>query len=150
MASAAWTTACNPDPHTRLIVSAGTSTGTPALSAACRATFIPAPAWSTHPMSTSSSSAGFTFARAIASRIASAPRSTAERSLNAPPNEPIGVRHALTSTALTSLGKGSHLIHNDEISARRGLNTFNGRIRRDLEEHQTGSGDVDHGHLRDD
>src|SRR5262249_43235721 len=44
IASTACTTACIPDPHTRFAVSPGTSTGSPALSAACRATFMPAPA----------------------------------------------------------------------------------------------------------
>src|SRR5262245_39692965 len=99
----ACTTACSPDPHTRLTVSPGTSTGTPALSAACRATFMPAPAWSTQPITTSPMSAAFTSARAIASRIATAPRSAADRSLNTPPNAPIGVRHALTITVSKSL-----------------------------------------------
>src|SRR5690349_16211914 len=56
MASTAWTTACRPEPHTRLTVSPGTSFGSPALSAACRATFMPAPACSTQPRMTTSTS----------------------------------------------------------------------------------------------
>src|SRR3954462_1851703 len=94
-------TACKPDPHTRLIVSAGTSTGTPALSDACRATFMPAPACSTQPMITSPMSIALIAARLIASRMATAPRSTADRSLNTPPNEPMGVRQAERITALS-------------------------------------------------
>src|SRR6185295_16617631 len=38
-------------------------------------------------------------ARAMASRMTTAPRSAAERSFKAPPNDPIGVRHALRMTA---------------------------------------------------
>ena len=42
---------------------------------------------------------GVTRARDMASRITAAARSTAETSFNAPPNDPIGVRHALRMTA---------------------------------------------------
>ena len=42
-------------------------------------------------------------ARAIASRTTMAPRSAALTSFNAPPNAPIGVRHALRITASKSL-----------------------------------------------
>ncbi len=69
MASAACITAASPEPHTRFTVSAGTVAGSPAPSAACRATFMPAPACSTHPMTTSSMRSTPTCARAIASRI---------------------------------------------------------------------------------
>ena len=47
-------------------------------------------------MTTSPTSFASTPARATASRIAIAPRSLAERSLNWPPNDPIGVRQALS------------------------------------------------------
>src|SRR6476620_10350355 len=50
-------------------------------------------------MITSPMSFASTPARAIASRMTTAPRSTADTSLNTPPNEPIGVRHALKMTA---------------------------------------------------
>src|SRR5436190_5588299 len=103
MASTACTTAWSPDPQTRLTVSPGTLTGRPAFSPACRATFIPAPACRTHPITASPTSSGFTPVRAIASRITIAPRSTAPRSLNAPPNAPIGVRHAPATTTSKSL-----------------------------------------------
>ena len=44
--------ACAPEPHTRLTVIAGTSTGTPPPIAACRAGFILLPAWITLPIAT--------------------------------------------------------------------------------------------------
>src|SRR2546422_7043418 len=44
--------ACAPEPQTRLTVIAGTATGTPPLSAACRAGFIRLPAWTTLPITT--------------------------------------------------------------------------------------------------
>src|SRR5262249_45869543 len=136
-------------PHTRLMVSAGTPTGRPALSAACLATFIPTPACSTHPISTSSMSAGDTFARAIASRIATAPRSTADKSLSAPPNDPIGVRHALTRSASTSLGKGPYLIQNNELRSSSRLDALDGRVRGDFAKDQTGRRHLDDRHLCD-
>ena len=54
-------------------------------------------------MTTSATSAGFTLARAIASRMTTAARSTADTSLNTPPKDPIGVRQALRMTASSSL-----------------------------------------------
>src|SRR4051812_4909051 len=65
---------------------------------------MPAPACSTHPMITSPISAGSIPARAIASRITTAARSTADTSLNTPPNDPIGVRQALSITASSTAG----------------------------------------------
>ena len=59
------------DAHTLLIVSAGTSFGMPAPTAACRAGACPAPAWSTWPMITYSTSPGSTATRSSAARIAS-------------------------------------------------------------------------------
>src|SRR5258708_22986615 len=44
--------ACAPEPQTRLTVIAGTATGTPPLSAACRAGFMRLPAWMTLPITT--------------------------------------------------------------------------------------------------
>src|ERR1700730_16981482 len=54
-------------------------------------------------MITSPISAGEMDARSMAPRIATAPRSTADTSLNAPPNAPIGVRHALRMTGASAL-----------------------------------------------
>src|SRR5215510_814299 len=132
------------------MVSAGISTGKPALSAACRATFMPTPACSTHPINTSSTSAGETLARANASRIATAPRSAADRSLSAPANDPMGVRHALTSSASMSLGKSPHLIQDDQIGAGGRLDPLHRRIRCNLAEYQPPRRDLDHCHLSDD
>ncbi len=56
MACAASITALRPEPQTLLTVKAATETGSPALSAACRAGFCPTPACSTLPMITSSTS----------------------------------------------------------------------------------------------
>src|SRR6185369_3772639 len=148
--STAWITDCSPDPQTRVTVSAGTSTGTPALIAACRATFIPTPAWSTHPITTSSRSPADTFARSSACRMTTAPRSAAERSFSAPPNDPIGVRHALTSTASMSLAKGPHLVRNDEFHAGCRLHALSCRARGDLPEDKSLRRDFDDGHLGDD
>src|SRR4051794_8158716 len=83
-----------PDPHTMLIVSAATVSGSPPWSAACRAGFCPMPAETTFPMMHSSTCCGSTPARATASRTTNAPRSGAEKSLSAPRNFPVGVRTA--------------------------------------------------------
>ena len=52
MSCAASAIASSPDRHTLLIVIDGTDIGMPAATAACRAGFCPAPAWSTWPMIT--------------------------------------------------------------------------------------------------
>ena len=80
-------------------VSAGTSTGTPALMAAWRATFMPAPACSTQPRITSSRRRPQP--RPERSPRAPPPPRGPRRSVSrsAPPNVPIGVRQALTITA---------------------------------------------------
>src|SRR6186997_3012970 len=150
MASTAWTTACSPDPQTRFTVSPGISLGSPALSAACRATFIPAPAWSTQPSTTSPTSAFATPARVIASRMTTAPRSAADTSFRAPPNDPIGVRQALRMTASKSLFKSPYLVGNDEGRAGCRLHEFDGRVGRNLAKDQPVGGHLDHSKLRDD
>src|SRR5436190_18762449 len=64
---AASTIVCNPDEQNRFSVLAGTETGQPARIAICRAIFQPvAPSGSAHPIKTSSTSAGSSFARSIA------------------------------------------------------------------------------------
>ena len=75
---------------------AGHLWGSPALSAACRATFMPGAGLQHAPHDHVAHVLGLTPARAIASRITTAPRSAAVKSLSAPPNDPIGVRQALT------------------------------------------------------
>src|SRR5215813_142389 len=82
--------------------------------------------------------------------MTSAPRSGAERSFSAPPNDPIGVRHALTSTASMSLAKSPHSLRNDEFHACCRLHTLNRGIRRDLPEHKSLWRDFDDGHFGDD
>jgi hypothetical protein len=85
--------------QTLLIVSAGTSTGSPAPTAACLAGAWPAPPWSTCPIVTYSTSSSGTPARSSAARIATAPSWGASWSLSAPPSFPKGVLTAETITA---------------------------------------------------
>src|SRR5688572_15480983 len=150
MASTAWTTACRPEPQTRFTVSPGTSTGIPAFRAACRATFIPAPACNTQPSTTSATSAGATFARTTASRTVTAPRSAADRSFRAPPNDPKGVRHALRMTTSKSLFKRPYLIGDDEIRSGGGFHRIKRHANGGLAQHQSSRRDVDDRHLGDD
>src|SRR4051812_35429555 len=149
IASTACATAWSPDPQTRLTVSAGTSIGRPALSAACRATFIPAPDCSTQPSTTSSTSRGSTPARATASRMTMAPRSTAERSFSAPPKDPMGVRQALRMTGYGS-GKCGDLRGHDQIGARCPPHAIESRVLGNLPEDETLRLHLDDGHLGDD
>src|SRR5580693_4944683 len=95
---AAETIACAPEPQTRLTVSAGVVTGSPAWTAACRAGFILVPACTTLPMTTVSTSSGRSFARATAAPIAVAPRLEAGTSLRLPPKVPIAVRTGSAKT----------------------------------------------------
>src|SRR5262245_39183828 len=95
---AAETMACAPEPQTRLTVSAGIVTGSPAWTAACRAGFIFVPAWTTLPMTTLSTSSGRSFARTTAAPIATEPRVGAGTSLSEPPKVPIAVRTGSAKT----------------------------------------------------
>src|SRR5213595_1344379 len=80
------TTACIPEPHSRFIVAAGISTGSPASRTAMRATFrLSSPAWLASPKKTSSMPAGSSALRWTASRTTSAARSSGRTSLSAPP-----------------------------------------------------------------
>src|SRR5664279_3316187 len=90
--------ACSPDRHTLLIVTAGTSSGIPPASAACRAGICPQPACSTCPMITYSTSAPGTPARSSAPRIAVPPRFVALTVDSAPLKRPIGVLAPATIT----------------------------------------------------
>src|SRR5512137_3121259 len=133
MACAASMTAFRPEPHTLLIVMAGTVTGSPALITACRAGFWPTPAASTWPMITSSTWSGLTPARASTSLMTMAPSSDAGTLASEPPNLPIAVRAAATMTALDiSLSSGllfdvatgrrlDHLVFRAAVLLRRGL-----------------------------
>src|SRR5215467_6449526 len=95
---AAETMACAPEPQTRLTVSAGVLTGSPAWTAACRAGFILLPAWTTLPMTTVSTSSGRSFARVTAAPMATEPRAEAVTSLSEPPKVPIAVRTGSAKT----------------------------------------------------
>jgi hypothetical protein len=79
------TMAWAPEPHTRLTVSAGTSTGSPAAMPAWRAGFMRAPAWITWPITSVWMRSGASPARRTVSRMATAPRSGAGRSFKLPP-----------------------------------------------------------------
>ena len=87
MTRAADPTASSPEPHRRLIVAPGTSTGNPASSAAIRATLrLSSPAWFAQPSTTSPSSDQSTRGlRAISALIGSAARSSVRTPANAPP-----------------------------------------------------------------
>src|SRR5262249_21355891 len=95
---AAETMACAPEPHTRLTVSAGPVTGSPAWTAACRAGFILVPACTTLPMTPVSTSSARIPARPTAAPIATAPRLGAGTSLRLPPKVPIAVRTGSAKT----------------------------------------------------
>src|SRR6187200_2718291 len=87
------------DAHTLLMVSEGTSTGSPAPTAACLAGACPTPPWSTWPIVTYSTSSSGTPARSSAARIAIAPSWGASYSFSPPPSFPNGVLTAETMTA---------------------------------------------------
>ena len=78
--------ACMPEPHSRLTVSPATSTGSPAISSAIRATSrLSSPAWFAQPRMTSSMLAGSTPVRSTSARMTSAARSSGRTLASAPP-----------------------------------------------------------------
>ena len=87
IARAALPTASSPEPHSRLIVGPGTSTGRPASSDAILATLrLSSPAWFVQPNHTSSTASQSTLAlRAMSALIGTAPRSSARTDDNEPP-----------------------------------------------------------------
>src|SRR6185312_2518188 len=91
-----------PDPHTLLTVVAPVLAGTPAASAAWRAGAWPRLAGSTHPISTSLTSAAATPDCSSAALIAVAPSVGVGTPVNWPRKEPMAVRLAPTMTTLTS------------------------------------------------
>src|SRR5215510_11869540 len=95
-------TAFNPEPHTLLMVVAGTVGATPPLIMAWRAGAWPSPPCATLPMKTSSGSSAFTPARSMAALMAKPPSSGALNDDSEPRNLPIGVRAPLTITASRS------------------------------------------------
>ncbi len=114
MRSAAMAMDCNPEAQNRLTVIAAVLTGRPARSVAMRAMFIPCSASGmAQPMMTSSTSFGSRpFARATASRIANAARSSGRIARSIPRGAfPIAVRTELTITAsrMAHLGRDGTL-----------------------------------------
>ena len=107
MSDSAKVSARIPEPQTRLIVSAGTSTPMPARRATWRAGFCPAPPCSTWPKIVLSTSAADMPARSIAARAATVPRSTAVCVASAPPSLPNGVR---APPRITARRDGSDII----------------------------------------
>ena len=89
--------AAAPEEQTLLTVVQSTSSGSPALSEACRAGACPRLAEHTLPMYTSPTADGGTPARSRAALMATAPRSVALRPLRPPMKLPSGVRAADTT-----------------------------------------------------
>ncbi len=85
-----------PEAQSRLTVSPGTEVGSPASSAAMRATLrLSSPAWLAHPKTTSSRRSGSMFEfRFINSSIVNAAKSSARMGERAPRYLPMGVRMA--------------------------------------------------------
>jgi hypothetical protein len=102
---AASITAFRPDPHTALIVSAGTELGIPDLISAWRAGFWPLPAVRTWPRMTSETISGFTPACSSSARMTVAPKSGAATLASEPPNLPMAVLKApaITMSVMVSL-----------------------------------------------
>ena len=95
IACAALATACSPDPHSRFTVCPGTSTGSPASSAAIRATLrLSSPAWLAQPRITSSIVFGSIPVFSRTALMGTAAKSSARTPANAPPCLPTGVRSA--------------------------------------------------------
>ena len=86
------------DVHTRLIVTAGTVYGTSASSAEIRAILRALGGSMQLPIRTSPMMDGSILARFIAALMTCAARFGAGMSFNDPPNAPIGLRHAATTT----------------------------------------------------
>jgi hypothetical protein len=87
MARAAVPSASRPEPHRRLMVAPGTSTGRPASRLLMRATLrLSSPAWLAQPYSTSVTACQSTrVLRAISARMGMAPRSSVRTPDSAPP-----------------------------------------------------------------
>src|SRR5262245_38048481 len=97
---AAKCSACCDDPHCRSTDVPGTDSGNPAASRAFRPMLTPcSPTCDTHPMITSSTSAGSTSLRSTTARSTCAARSTGCHSLSIPLRRPSGVRTASMITA---------------------------------------------------
>ena len=126
MARAPSTTACSPEPHSRLTVAPGTETGSPASSAAMRATLrLSSPAWLAQPNRTSSMASGSTFVRATSARTTTAARSSGRTSARAPPWRPTGVRRAST----TKTSRPPVIVHLTQGAGKMGGRSMARRVR---------------------
>ena len=92
------TTACAPEPQTRLTVIAGTRHRKAAADRRLAAGFIRLPAWMTLPITTEPTAAGSSPERRSVSRTTAAPSSVAGVSLSDPLKAPIAVRTGLQMT----------------------------------------------------
>src|SRR5271163_4688671 len=104
---AARATAFRPEPQTLLMVRAATLGSQPPLRAAWRAGFWPRPACTTLPMMASSICLPSSPARRVASAMALAPSSVAEKPARPPWNLPTGVRTALRITGVSMMAPTS-------------------------------------------
>ena len=94
-------TVSKPEPHSRLIVNAGTPTGTPTLSPTCRARYAASELdWITLPKYTASMVDGSILPLVMADFVDTTPSSVAVRDLSDPPKAPNGVRLAATMKML--------------------------------------------------
>src|SRR5512142_961335 len=111
MRCAASTIVCRPDEQNRLIVAPGTPTGHPARSAIWRAMFQPvAPSGSAQPIRTSSTSAGSSFARAIACATTWPPSVAPWVMLSAPRHDlasPVRAAETMTASRIERFSFGS-------------------------------------------
>ena len=104
MACAPSITAFSPEPHTALMVSAGTLCGRPLLMTVWRAGFCPEPAVNTWPKISSLICSPLSLARRSRSTTTAAPRSGAGVLARVPPNLPTAVRAAATMTMSVVMG----------------------------------------------
>src|SRR3954469_1205518 len=105
------------DAHTLLTVSEGTSIGIPPPIAAWRAGACPAPACSTWPMITYSTSLPSSPIRSSPARMTIAPRSVAEWPFRPPPRRPNGVRTAETMTLRLTRSMLAARLHRTVVQA---------------------------------
>src|SRR5215471_4640253 len=100
-----------PEPHSRFTVNAGTDAGTPALSAATRATLTASAGWAMLPTITWSRLAGSNAVRARSSAITIRPSESAGTSLSSVPAREYGVRTPSTRTTSRDMRLAGRLVH---------------------------------------
>src|SRR6187397_173570 len=111
---------CSPDPQSRFTVNAGTRSGTPARSAATRATLTASGGCAMLPTMTSSSSAGSNPVRARSSAMTTRPRSAAPRFFSSVPAREYGVLSPSTTTTSRDMRLSGRCVHAlDEVAVTR-------------------------------